>query len=106
MDLGDQGTSCVDHSQPALFAGTADFRRYAVSAVNYAFTIRNLVNRIDKNGTFALQFLNHKTIVDDLLADIDRRPKGFERDADNIDGTHHSGAEPTRFQQKQTFLAL
>jgi hypothetical protein len=38
--------------------------------------------------------------MDDLLTDVDRRPESFERDPDNIDGTHHSGAEPSWLQQQ------
>ena len=75
-------------------------------AVNYALTIGNLIDGIDKNGAFALQFFHNKTIVDDLLAHVDRRSKGLKRNAHNIDGTNHPGTEPTGLQQKQVFLAL
>ena len=37
--LGDQRTGGVDDPKSALPARIADFRRYAVSAVNYAFTV-------------------------------------------------------------------
>src|SRR6185312_3561717 len=106
MDLGDQGTGGINHSQTALFAGAANFGRNPMRGINHALAVRDLFDRINENGAFALQFLYDEAVVDDLLANIDWRPKGFERDAHDIDGTNHPGAEPTGLQQKQTFLAL
>ena len=100
MNLRDQRTGSVDYSQLPQLALLPDFGRNPVSAVNDALTLRNLRNAVHENGALLLELLNHKAVMDDLLTDVDRRPESFERDPDNIDGTHHSGAEPTRLQQQ------
>ena len=46
------------------------------------------------------KFFDHKAVVDDLFADVDRRPKGLQGDADNIDRPDHARAEAARLQQQ------
>src|ERR1700730_8372049 len=82
--LGDQWAGGVNHAQAAIFTGLADFRRDAMGAVDDALANGNLVHGIDKDGTFPLQFFDHKAVVDDLLTDVDGRAKGLKRDADDI----------------------
>src|SRR5947209_11147864 len=106
MDLGDEGAGRIDDSQFALFARRTHFGRHAVSAINDPLAVWNFVYRVDKDRTFALKFLNHKTVVDNLFADIDWRTKGFERNSDNINRPHNARAESARLQQKQSFLAF
>ena len=72
-----------------------------MGAVDHAFAIGNFVFAIDKDRAFATQFVNDKAVVNDLLAHVDRRAEGFERDADHIDRAHHPSAETTGLQQKQ-----
>ncbi len=67
-----------------------------MSAVDNALAIRNLVLAIDEDGALAAEFVDHKAVVNDFLPNINGRTERFEGDADNIDGTDHSGAEPSR----------
>jgi len=76
------------------------FRRNSVRAVNHALTLRNLADAVDENSAFLLEFLDHKTIVDDFFADVDGGAEGLQRNPDDIDSSHHSGAEPTRLQKQ------
>ncbi len=73
-----------------------------MGAVNDALAGRDLVDAIDKNCAFGAQLVHHVAVMDDLLADVNRRPEGLERDADDVDGAHHAGAEATRLQQKHS----
>src|SRR6266478_733392 len=75
-------------------------------AVNYTLACRDFVNGINKDRTFALKLLDHKAVVDNLFADVDRRTKGLERNTDNINRAHDAGAESARLQQKQCFRAF
>ncbi len=106
VDLGDQGAGGVNYTETALFAGVADLGGDAVGAVNNALTVGDFVHGIDKNGTLALEFFYHKAVVDDFFTHVDGRTKGLERNADDIDGAHHPGAESSGLQKKQVFLAL
>jgi hypothetical protein len=38
--------------------------------------------------------------MDDLFADIDRSAKGVQRNLHDVDGTHDTGAEAARLEQK------
>ena len=71
-------------------------------AVDQPLAVRDLVNFIHKNRALALQLLYYIAIVDDLLAHIDRRPKGIQRDPHNVNGPHNSGAKPPGLQQQQS----
>ena len=97
VDLGDQRTSGVNHAQIAVHARLADFRRNPVSAVNNALSGRDFFHTIDENGAFFLQFFHHEPVVDNLFPHINRRPKGFESDPDDINRPHYARAEASRF---------
>jgi hypothetical protein len=64
-----------------------------VGAVDDALACGNFVHRVNKNGTFALELLDHKAVVDDLFADVDGRAKGLKRNADNVNRPNHAGAK-------------
>src|SRR4029077_1347585 len=106
VDLGDQRTSGVNHAEAAVFAGLANFGGDAVGAVNDALAVGDFVHGIDKNGAFALEFFDHKSVVNDLLAHVDGRAKGLKRDADDIDGANHPGADSAARQQEDALLAF
>src|SRR5215467_3480209 len=97
VNLGDQWTSRIDHPQPSLFAGLSNLRRNSVGAINDSLAFGDLVDGIDKDGALALQLLDHKAVVYDLFADVNGWTKGFERNPDNIDRPHHSGAKSAGF---------
>ena len=77
----------------------ANLGRNAVSAVNNTFAVRDFVFAIDEDCALTAEFVDHKTVVNDLFADIDRRTESFERDADDINGADDAGAESARLQQ-------
>src|SRR5260370_1413781 len=100
VDLGHKRTRRINHPQTTGGAGFPDFGRNSVSAVNYTLAIRNFLDTVDENCALALQLFHHKTVMDNLLAHINRRTKRLKRDADNINSPHHSRAKPPRFQEK------
>src|SRR5438045_1694828 len=107
VNLRDQRAGRVNHSQLAIFAGLAHLGRNAVRTIYDPLAGRHFVDRINKNSAFALKFFNHKTVVDDFFADVNRRPKGLEGDAHNINGADDAGAEAeasttVRFSGSQT----
>ena len=89
-----------------MLAGFAHFRRDAVGAVDHPFPIWDFFHAIDKNGALALQFLDHKAVVDNFLADVDGRAEGLQGDADNVNGPYHSRAEAAGLKQKQRLFVL
>ena len=55
---------------------------------------------LDENGALGLQALDHVFVMDDLVADIDRRAVALEGAFDDLDGTHDACAEAARLSQK------
>src|SRR5262249_40340625 len=58
--------------------------------------IGHFVQFLDENSTLRFQPLNHKFIMYDFMADIDRRAVNAERLLHCIDCTHHTGAKSAR----------
>src|SRR5437763_3332502 len=103
VNLGHQGTSCIDHPQSPGFAGFSDLRRDTVGTIDDTFAIRDLVYAVHENRTLALEFLNHETIVHNFLAHVDGRTERLQGDANDIDGPDNPGAKATGLQQQQCF---
>ncbi len=55
---------------------------------------------LDENGALGLQTLDYVFVMDDLMADIDRRPVALESTLYDLDGTHDACAEAARLSQK------
>ncbi len=69
-------------------------------------TLGGLPKLVDEHGAQALQPLDHKAVVYDLVAHIDRGPEFFERQFDDADGPVDAGAEAARRCQQQCHLGL
>ena len=100
VDLGDQRTGGIEHRKPALGGLLLDAARHAMGAedrdgVRPVFP----TSALDEARAFRLQALDHVLVVDDLVADIDRRSVFLKRAIDDLDGPHHAGAEAARLGQ-------
>src|SRR5208282_1089162 len=102
MHLGDQRTGGINHPQAAPRAVLANLGRYPVRAVDNPFSVGHFVFAVDKDRALAPQLVDYKAVVDNFLADINRRTKSIERNTYHIDRPHHPRAEPTRLQQQQS----
>jgi len=104
VNLGDQGAGGVDHLQVACLAQLADGRRNPVRGIDDPLTLWHFFDFVDEDGALFRQFIDDIAVMDDLAANVDGRPKGFESDADNIDGANHTGAEAARLEEKNGFV--
>ncbi len=100
VHLGDQRTGGVDDIQSALLRLPADRRRHAVGAENGPRPSGHFVQLLDEDRAGFAQFVHHVFVMNDFLADVDRRPVEIERDLDHVDGPDHAGAKTARFEQK------
>jgi len=67
-----------------------------MGAINKALAIRELHKTSStKIAPFGLQFFHHVAVMDDLFAHIDRRPKGVQRNADDINWPSTTPAQKT-----------
>ena len=58
--------------------------------------VRDLVELLDEDRALRLEVLDDVAVVDDLVADIDRRPEPLERQLHDLDGAIDAGAEAAR----------
>jgi hypothetical protein len=57
---------------------------------------RDLIDLVDEQGAFRPQSLDDVPIVDDFVADVDRRAVLFERPLDNLDSPFDPGTKASR----------
>ncbi len=66
-------------------------------------TGRHVLFRVDEDRAARLEILHHMSVVDDLLANVDRSAPESERLLDRRDGTLHTGAIATGRSQDHAF---
>ncbi len=96
MDLGDERAGRVDHRQPALGGPLLDRAGDAVGAEDRDAARRDLVDLVDEMRSFGAQPLDDVAVVDDFVADIDRRAIFLERALDDLDRPFDPGAKSAR----------
>jgi hypothetical protein len=99
VDLGDQRAGGVEHRQAARRGFLLHTARHAVGAEDSDRKRRHLGEILDEDGALVLQAFDHVLVVDDLVADIDRRAIFLERALDDLDRPHHARAKASRLRQ-------
>ncbi len=92
VDLGHQRAGGVDRAQPAGGGIVVDRRGDAVGGEDDHLALRDLGLLLDEDRAPRGELLDHVLVVDDLLADVDRRPVQLERALDRLDGAVDPGA--------------
>ena len=64
--------------------------------------VGNFVELLDEHRALRLQALDDVAVVDDLVADIDRRPEFLERQLDDLDRPVDAGAEAARAHSRMS----
>ena len=98
MDLGHQRASGVNHAQVAALADLPYCRRNAVGRVDDALAVGHVIYFMNKNRAFIRQLVHNIAVMNNFSAHVNRRAKGFQRDLDNVDRTHHTGAKSARLE--------
>ena len=80
----------VDRVQPALRRPPVHLRRDAVCRQHQRRSRRRVVLVLDEDGAALLEVAHDMQVVDDLLADVDRRSVQGQRALDRLDGTLYS----------------
>ncbi len=75
--------------------------RHAVGGEDHRpVAIRHLVEFLDEHRALLAQRFDHVFVVNDFVADIDRRAVFFERALDRVDRPHHARAKAARRAQQ------
>ncbi len=103
MDLGDERAGGVDNAQSAILGAIPFAGRDPMSAEDHALAGGNLVEALDKNRAFAFERFEHETVVDDLMAHVERAAVRAQRAADRLDRAIDAGAEAARLSEDDFF---
>ena len=101
VNLGNQRAGRIEPVEPAAGRGFGHRFGHAVGAEHHRHAIGHFVQFLDEHRPLGLQAIDHEAIVDDLVADIDRRAIALQRQLDDLDRAVHAGAEPARRGQQQ-----
>ena len=81
--------------QPTCFGIPLDRLVYTMGAEYGDRLMRHFVESFDKDRALGLQTIDHRLVMDDFMAYVDRRAVPLQRALDNVDGAYHAGAETT-----------
>ena len=93
MHFRDQRAGRIDHRKTALLGAILDGAGDPMRAENGDSTGRDLVDFVHEMRALGAQPLHNMPIVNDFMADIDRRTIFFERAFDDLDRSFYPGAE-------------
>ena len=96
VDLRDERARRVDDVVAQLAGAPVHGRRDPVRGVDDRRPLRHLRLVVDEDRAACLEVADDVRVVDDLLADVDRRPVVGERELDRLDGALDAGAVPAR----------
>ena len=99
VHLGDERTGGVDDRQTAFLGLVLHRLRDTVGAEHGDGVVGDLVQFLDEDRALGAERLDDAFVVDDLVADVDRRSVEIEGPFDNLDGPFHAGAEAARLGQ-------
>ena len=102
VDLGDQRAGGVDRVQARASAALAwTLGRHAVRREHHRGALGHLGLGLDEHRPAVAQLLDHVLVVDDLLADVDRRAVELERALDRLHGAVDARAVAARRREQQ-----
>ena len=93
VHLGDQRAGGVEHRQAARAGLLLDALGDAVRGEHRHGVRRHFGQLLDEHRALGLEILDDVLVVHDLVAHIDRRAVLLQRALDDLDRTHHAGAE-------------
>ena len=96
VHLGDQRAGGVGEQQPAAPRLGRHRLGHAVRREHHQPVLGHLVQLLDEHRTQPAQLVDHVAVVDDLVADIDRRAVLAQGLLDHVDGALDPGAEAAR----------
>jgi hypothetical protein len=99
VDLRHQRAGRVERRQAAELRIVLNRTRHAVRAEHGHGTGGHLGKLFDEDGALGPQRIDHMTVVDDLVADVDRGTVFHQRPLDDIDSAHHAGTETARLRK-------
>ena len=96
VNLGDQRAGCVEIEHLTARGLGGDELGNAVGRKHDGHVLWHFLEFLDEHRALAFEILDDGAIVDDLMADIDRRAVFLQRQFDDLNGTVDTSAEAAR----------
>ena len=96
VDLGDERAGGVEEIEPARARGRRDRLGDAVGGEDHRHAVRHLVEIGDEHRALRLQTVDDELVVNDFVADVDRRAVPLQRQLDDADRPVDTRAEAAR----------
>ena len=96
VDLADQRAGGVEIVEPARLGRGRDDLGHAMGGKDHRAAVGNFVELLDEHRAQPAQPVDDEAIVDDLVADIDRRAEPLDRQLDDLDGAVDPRAKAAR----------
>lgn len=97
VNLGHQGAGGINDSKTALLSLRAHLGRNPVGAEDAGGSFGNLMDIVNKNDASTTEVFNDMAIVNDLVEDINGQWEKSQCSLHDVNGPHHTGAEPSWF---------
>ena len=104
VHLRDERADRVDDAQAAALAVLEHGRRDTVGREDADRTLRDFVLVVDEHGAEPLEAADDVVVVDDVVADVDRRAVLLEQPLDDLDRAVDAGAERARSGEEDAAL--
>src|SRR5262249_28654412 len=96
VHLVHERTRCVDDAEPALLSGFLHRRCDTVRREHADLALGDLALILDEDGAEPFETAHDVLVMDDLVADVDRRAVLLEQPLDDLDRAVDTGAEGAR----------
>ena len=106
VDFRDERAGCVERVQLALLRLESDLRRNSVRTEDDPATGRHAREVVDEDRSLRFQLVYDVTVVDDLLADVDRSAVANERKLDDVDCARDASTETPRVDDDYLLLSF
>jgi hypothetical protein len=101
VDLVDKRTGCIEGEHIAVAGLSNDRLGDAMCRKDHGLIGGgDLIEVVHKNGTFCLESINDKPVVDDLMPDVDGSAVFGQCQLHDLDGSIHAGAKAARRGQE------
>ena len=96
VDLGHQRAGGIDEGEAAVLRRGRNRLGHAMGRKDHRPVVGHLVELVDEHRAHRRQPVDDEAVVDDLVADIDRRAEPLERELDDLDRAVDAGAKSAR----------
>jgi hypothetical protein len=99
MNFGNERAGRVYHAQAFALRKVYDLRRHAVRAKDAHSAVGHIFELFDEDHVALAEIIDHVTVMDDLVKDVNRRREIIESAFNYVNGSHNARAKTARLSE-------